>query len=549
MKKILIILVLTIFIGSCQDSWLDENPSESISTEKAFSSEEALKATVVGLYYTMMQKESYGCYITMNSELRGDDMILTEVNNWNYFVSDYNYSYEPGSSYGNKIYLSLYETIEGCNSILDADKEEKINLTDDIKVKYLAEVKAIRAQCYFTLVRLFCNPYTKDDGDSAGLPLKIESDVDVLYGRGKVKDVYTQIIKDLIYAEKYIPELTNLSDQMNKTYVQGLLARVYMTMGNYTEAVKMAQEAQKTAPTLSQEDYTIGVTQDNPSIIFRIEYTDNTYLQYNSLQSAYDYGYLDAGGYGVMGAAPDFVAKYDAQDRRQSWFINSWCYTNVVPFGAPMTYTSFLSLLSNETYYKNFSGQLWPANLWDESTGTLKDGSIEKLKRRVWDPSAFHSQVSMFGKFPRKDATYAYGTDEMGNPGTPCLGDVTMMRSEELYLIEAECAAMAEDYSTARNALLKIQENANAQLFSGSDRELLAAIRLERRKELIGEGFRIFDIIRQGETVTRNNYWGNSEFRVLNPNNDDSKVILPIPQATIDSNPKMSNEDQNSAYK
>ena len=73
----------------------------------------------------------------------------------------------------------------------------------------------------------------------------------------------------------------------------------------------------------------------------------------------------------------------------------------------------------------------------------------------------------------------------------------------------------------------------------------LDRIYMERRKELVGEGQRYFDVIRRGETVVRytdsnNRGWHDVLTEEARTFNRDSKKALPlIPVAEINANPNI----------
>ncbi|CCY64633.1 susD family protein [Prevotella sp. CAG:1124] len=79
----------------------------------------------------------------------------------------------------------------------------------------------------------------------------------------------------------------------------------------------------------------------------------------------------------------------------------------------------------------------------------------------------------------------------------------------------------------------------------------LDRIYVERRKELVGEGQRYFDVLRRGETVTRytdvnNRGWHDALSEEARTFSRDSEKALPlIPQSELDVNPNM---QQNPEY-
>lgn len=548
MKKIFYILIVGILFTSCKDSFMDVEPTNKIDEKLAFKSEKSLNATVVGLYDFLQSHLTFGRVMVMNSEVRGDDMLIDQNTNWGYSSNDYNYAYSQSNSDGNSIYLNMYRIIEGANNIINYNDNGLIKLDDAVKEPYIAETKAIRALCYFHLVRLFCTPYIKDKGASAGVPIKLVTNPEIHQPRGTVAQVYAQILKDLNFANGKIRD--NRQDRMTNVFVKGLLARVYMAQGENKLAIKLAQEALAGAPALSKNDYATGVSQENTSMIWQLQYTEDTYFHFKTLESFFDFGFDDGTGYGTLGVAEDLYKNYSANDLRKSWYINTWTYENKIPLKTPMTNVAFLNIMtSSKATYEKYAGGLIVKGLWDDAINGISPENLDKLARFPWTgDSGFKSQMSLYGKYPRLGAEKFDNPDKFGKEGTKLLGYVPMMRTPELVLIIAECAAMDKNYPLARTSLESIQKNANADVFAGADKDLLKAIRLERRKELVGEGFRIYDILRQQEVVTRNNYWGDSRYKVIDPTKADSKAILPIPQNEIDSNSKMTEADQNPAY-
>jgi len=70
----------------------------------------------------------------------------------------------------------------------------------------------------------------------------------------------------------------------------------------------------------------------------------------------------------------------------------------------------------------------------------------------------------------------------------------------------------------------------------------------ERRKELVMEGHRFYDVMRLGLTITRTGGWHFlNEVDLINPNWDDYRTIMAIPQAEIDANPNIKGH-QNPGY-
>ncbi len=84
-----------------------------------------------------------------------------------------------------------------------------------------------------------------------------------------------------------------------------------------------------------------------------------------------------------------------------------------------------------------------------------------------------------------------------------CRGSMIVMRSDEMLLNAAEACAHQGKESEAKELLWQLQDMRQAKRTEASGQELLEAIWIERRKELYGEGFATFDMIRTEQPLVR----------------------------------------------
>lgn len=98
-----------------------------------------------------------------------------------------------------------------------------------------------RAWNHYQLAQLFCRPYDPHTATAdLGIPLRLESDVEVKVGRGSVQGTYQQVIGDLMEASELLPVLAENNMRPSKPAAYALLARVFLMMGNYTRAGEYA---------------------------------------------------------------------------------------------------------------------------------------------------------------------------------------------------------------------------------------------------------------------------------------------------------------------
>ncbi|HAA12789.1 MAG TPA: hypothetical protein DCE41_14300 [Cytophagales bacterium] len=127
------------------------------------------------------------------------------------------------------------------------------------------------------------------------------------------------------------------------------------------------------------------------------------------------------------------------------------------------------------------------------------------------------------------------------------VSDIQVLRTEEMYLTRAEARAATGDDAGALADLNVIRdERYTAHATGETGAALLAAIRLERRKELAFEGHRFFDLKRLNAGISRSTFGDYSDGSgialpadALNLPAGDTRLELPIPQAELNANENM----------
>lgn len=144
----------------------------------------------------------------------------------------------------------------------------------------------------------------------------------------------------------------------------------------------------------------------------------------------------------------------------------------------------------------------------------------------------------------------SYSNKYLGNDNTEDYrsSDIIIIRMSELYLIAAEAAVKTSNNSKAASYFNVIATRANPAAVI-KDAVTLEQVLTERRKELMGEGHRFFDAMRNNITISRK---GASHLPALTPdattfNWDYYKIILPIPKYEMDANENIRNQ-QNPGY-
>lgn len=232
MKKINSIFYITllaagIVMGGCKKTYLDQTPKDSLTPEQALSDESGLTSAVNGSYSDLRSVFTFGRDFTILGDLMADNTYV-EVKNSGRYLIQYNYTMSSSDGIANEMWSSAYTGIMRTNRIIDAD----VTGTNVASVK--AEAYAIRGLLYFQLVNFFAKPFS-DDQNALGVPLVLHYDPYNLPGRNKVSEVYAQIVSDLKTAFQTAPDLVN-SSRFSKYSIEALLARVYLFMGDNTNA-------------------------------------------------------------------------------------------------------------------------------------------------------------------------------------------------------------------------------------------------------------------------------------------------------------------------
>lgn len=151
---------------------------------------------------------------------------------------------------------------------------------------------------------------------------------------------------------------------------------------------------------------------------------------------------------------------------------------------------------------------------------------------------------NLFVNFQASNVQLRWGTTKFGT-GIDFNAAVPMIRSAEMYLIEAEAKAELGE-ADAGEILYTLQKNRDPKAVKSTNtgQTLVGEILLERRKELYGElGINFLDLKRRQLPLVRT---GNhsAAFRFTIPANDP-RFILKLPQREVDANEAIGPQDQN----
>lgn len=495
--------ILAASLSSCVNDWLDVAPSDGTDADAALTSSSDLDAARTGMYKALKGNSDlvdyYGQQFFVYGDVHaGDDYQYNNLGGSNRasFYYDMNYQtaseFSSSTSSSNVAWKSPYIVIGRANRIIAAAEGGALSDAAEAKAtidQYAAEAKVLRALAHFDLVRIYGKPYTEDQGASLGVPLVTGVlESNAKPARSTVAEVYTQVVKDLTEAISS----NALATETEPGYVsvwgaKAILSRVYLNMGDYANALSVAEDIIKNSGA-------------------------------------------------ALWTRDQYFKAWDASTPNESEFLFR---LNV----AGSTDNNDLNGIGNLQQREGYKEMVATKKFVDMLTSDPKD-----VRNDMFLPATAAKEVATYG------TNKVYLNKLRGQGGD--LRNVTIVpiiRLSEVYLTAAECAFRNNDKTKAVEYLNDLVKNRTTTVASLTtvDNITLDRILIERRKELIGEGQRYFDALRNNETITRytseaDKGWHKTLSKEAQSfNRDYFKAIAAIPQAEINANP---NIKQNTGY-
>ena len=273
---------------------------------------------------------------------------------------------------GYNTYGEVYKKILGCNSVLDYIDE--VQGSEEERNRVMAQALAFRGYFYFHLINLYGKPYSVGK-DSPGVPLKLTAEMGTSgMKRNTVEEVYTQIIQDLLEAERLFKTLPEgewslQNNRINLPCVQLLISRVYLYMENWAQALAYGEKVitdygyevldlngeplpnEKMNPT-----YRSYYTWENPEIIFLFgNQGDVLELPLTRVYYSGDKGFTS---YIPAVASDNLIRTYDLTDLRRDHYL-MW---EVIDYGYTPRYKKAVSkfeAVSNYNIEVSWNGGKW----------------------------------------------------------------------------------------------------------------------------------------------------------------------------------------------
>ncbi len=324
---------LILLCSSCKD-FLETVPSDTLSPVNYYKTEADLLRALTGIYDRLQDANLYR-YGLQTYLSFSDEFFYKSVS------SGARVNEISGADVDiNRFWSALYQGIERANLLLENIDNADIPLEKRDVLR--GEALFLRGYYYFLLVDHF-----------GGIPLKLtstKSPIEPLLPRSSISDVYNQVVDDMKKAEQFVQPISAYghSGRVSKTAVQGILAKVFLTMAGkplgdiskYNDALEYTTKVISSGAHSLNPDYKrIFINQsmdlyDTKECIWEVEFHGNNTVVssqeggqmgiYNGIQNTVD---LNIGySTGNIASLGKMYRAYAAGDIRRDWNIAPFRY-------------------------------------------------------------------------------------------------------------------------------------------------------------------------------------------------------------------------------
>lgn len=471
-RYILIISVL-LSASACNEDFLEKEPLGQITEDAYFkTADHAIEAT--NAIYNMLRRWEVHVfsYVGMTDIISDDADKGSTPADAAFLLELDNLSFNSTNTAPLGVWGGYYQGVHRANVAITRIPE--IEMDETLKNRLIGEAKFLRAYFYLSLVRWFgdvplnTKPLTPDEFKQARTPKE---------------QVYAQIIQDLTEAAAVLPDTYGAEDagRATKGAANGMLARVYMTLGDFP---KMEQSALSVInsnqyalyPDFAQLFQYVGEL-SSESVFEVVSTPDQQGLggsQYNEVQGVRGEPNL---GWGFNRPSDDLVRAFEPGDPRRDATI------------------------------------LYVGEVLPDGSAVIEDNENiinERYNQKAWVPR-------------RSDG-------RNGNGG----GNIRILRYADVLLMAAEALNENGKPQDALTYLNRVRARARGtrnnvlpDITVTNKEQLRQIIWRERRVELAMEQHRWFDLIRQGRA--------SSVMKAVGKNFQDGKhELFPIPQNEVD---------------
>lgn len=439
-NKIFTMIVLsTLMLSSCESD-LNVVPQDKISKDDFLTNPKYAVEVVNSAYNQMLNFEMYSFAWIGITSITSDDADKGSSDGDAGTDKDKldNLELDPTLRSFNDIWKQRYAGIYRCNEGIYYLNQ--VSLDESLKLRYIGELKFLRAMFYFDLVRCFGGvPVVADKIDITNEDIINKT----VYLRKSKAETYQQIEKDLLEAIQTLPLQYGSTEigRATKGAAQGLLAKVYMYEEKWNDAYTMAGNVITSGLYDLLPEYANvwrEVGENGKESLFEIQATlgkgVNGYTDVQSGRGTPDYGW------GFNTPTTNLVNAYEPNDKRKAGTI---IFTGQVLWDGFQTPTvGWANPRYNYKAYQSRSAETW------------NDNKSETAK------------------------------------------NVRLLKYSDILLVRAEAAMHINQTTEALNQINAIRKRAGLEALKTLT---LDQVYRERRLEMAMEHDRWFDIVRTGK--------------------------------------------------
>mgnify|MGYP000846745611 CR=1 FL=1 len=486
MRKFNLLIISLIFLNGCD--FLNENPKDRLVLDNFYSTSKDAQAAVDATYQSLNPLYNRLMYILCELTT---DIVKNGIGMPNAYLQDLEFlRHTNENTFIGNMWTDSYSGISRANTAINRIPD--IVMDENLKKRFVAEAKFLRALYYFNLVRFF--------GD-VPLITNLESVNDAMGPRTSKSEVYKLIIQDLTDAESILPMRSGYNDLEEGRATKGaakiLLGKVYLTLGEYTKARDKLAEVVNAESTYGyglHENYGNNwntLTETGIEAVFYIEYKGRPYPQNGEMGLAGPKYSIPGGNIGVAGSNEADIP--------------------------------------TQELYDQFS-----------PNDTRRDVNIRFKFTNPKNGKVLTSSIPLFGKY------WKDGIDAANQ----CDINMHIIRYADALLMYAEVLNETDDQAKALQVLNRVRKRAfgddSGNFETMSKEAFRTTILNERRLEFPLEGHRWFDLVRTGTFIQRMKEHSAYEATVAESNKTEiatnikeHMILMPIPLRELDLNPQL----------
>ncbi|UCH13510.1 MAG: RagB/SusD family nutrient uptake outer membrane protein [Bacteroidales bacterium] len=243
MKKLKIYLIqvfiLCLVLAGC-DKFIDVEPRDQLSMDKALSTLENLEGAILGVYHKARYPYSdydHSLYKLFYTDILKSGTHIVDQRIWNEMCNLQNF--DATNEGVEDIWDAYYAGLSRANIIIEKIDEVEYNENNPSDLQrrntVLGEAYYFRAYLHLSLIQYWDNIILAD---------KVFNDPAQEYVLASKSDVYSLIVSDLETAIGLLPETSDVSSRgkVSKGVARHVMSLAHMDLGNWSEAAAMAEE-------------------------------------------------------------------------------------------------------------------------------------------------------------------------------------------------------------------------------------------------------------------------------------------------------------------